>query len=382
MTITVVHPSELGESELATWRGFQQVDGSLANPFLSPEFTVTTGRLRPQARVAVLSEQSGVVGFFPFERRALGYGVPIAAGLTDCQGLVHAPGFTWDPQELLRACDLAVWEFDHLVDGQKPFQPYRTHLASSPIMDLSGGFDAYLQPRQDRSRFRDLSRRQRRLAREVGEVRFVFDSQDQAALRTLMRWKSEQYQRTGRADRFARPWIVHLLEQLFEERTGSFAGLLSCLYAGEKLLAVHFGLRSDRVLPTWFGAYHTRFSKYSPGLLLHLLLAQAAAAAGIAHIDMGRGAKGYKEMFKSRDLVVAEGYIARRVPAAALYCAHRVPLRRLRTTVTEHPVLFRVADRLLKRYGQARLLAAQGLSNTRGVDNGHPVVDPSAPAAR
>jgi CelD/BcsL family acetyltransferase involved in cellulose biosynthesis len=82
--ITVVHPSELGEPELASWRGFQQADRSLANPFLSPEFTVTTGRLRPRVRVAVLSEQSGAVGFFPFERRALGYGVPIAAGLTDC----------------------------------------------------------------------------------------------------------------------------------------------------------------------------------------------------------------------------------------------------------------------------------------------------------
>jgi hypothetical protein len=97
---------------------------------------------------------------------------------------------------------------------------------------------------------------------------------------------------------------------------------------------------------------------------------------------MGRGAKEYKELLKSWDLFVAEGHIARRVPVAALHWARRAPLRRLRTTVTEHPTLFRVADRLLKRYGQARLLAKRVLSHPRGPDNRHPVIDPSAPAVR
>ncbi len=65
---------------------------ALANPFLSPEFTVAVGRQRPGARVAVLADGPAITGFLPFERRRLGLGVPIAAGLTDCQGLIHAPG--------------------------------------------------------------------------------------------------------------------------------------------------------------------------------------------------------------------------------------------------------------------------------------------------
>lgn len=355
MKIAVVHPSELGKSELATWRGFQASELSLANPFLSPEFTVAVGRLRSRARVAVLSDDTGIVGFFPFEQRPLGYGVPIAAGLTDCQGLVHAPDHEWDAQELIRACNLAVWEFDHLVDGQKPFEPYQMHSAASPIMELSGGFESYLAPlRRKFSRIRDLSRRQRRLAREVGDVRFIFDSKDRTTLRVLMDWKSAQYRRTGRADRFAQPWIIQLLEHLLEERTESFSGLLSCLYAGEELIAGHFGLRSDRVIPTWFPAYDTRFGRHSPGLLLHLFLAEEAAAAGVVHIDMGRGAKEYKELLKSRDLVVTEGRVTRRVPTAALHWARRAPIRRLRNTVMEHPSLFGAADRMLRTYGRAR----------------------------
>ncbi|MGH3920253.1 MAG: GNAT family N-acetyltransferase [Pseudonocardiaceae bacterium] len=354
MKIAVIHPSELGEPELATWRGFQRSVPSLANPFLSPEFTVAVGRLRPAARVAVLFEEAGIVGFFPFERRPLGYGMPIAAGLTDCQGLVHAPDHEWDPQELLRACNLAVWEFDHLIDGQKPFEPYQALRTPSPIMDLSGGFEAYLAPRRKSRILGDLPRKQRRLARESGDVRFVFDSQDRTALRTLMDWKSAQYRRTGRADRFGQPWIIQLLEELFEEHTDGFSGLLSVLYAGEQLVAAHFGLRSARVIAAWFPTYDIRFSRLSPGLLLHLRLAEAAAADGVDHIDMGRGAKEYKESFKSRDLIVAEGRVVRRVPTAALHWARRAPIRRLRNTVTEHPSLFRVADRMLHTYGRAR----------------------------
>ncbi|MGH4022955.1 MAG: GNAT family N-acetyltransferase [Pseudonocardiaceae bacterium] len=354
MQITVVHPGELGPAEVDAWRGFQRSQPALANPFLSPEFTVAVGRLRPCARVAVLSEGAGIVGFFPFERGPLGAGAPIAAGLTDCQGLIHAPDADWDPQQLLRACRLAVWEFDHLVDGQKPFEPYQVCRAASPIMDLSGGYEAYLAPLRRWSRIRDLPRRHRRLAREVGEVRFVLDSTDPAALRTVMAWKSAQYQRTGRTDRFAQPWIIELCEQLLAERTESFSGLLSLLYAGDELVAGHFGLRSPRVIPTWFPAYDPRFGRHSPGLLLHLSMAEEAAAEGVDHIDMGRGAKEYKELFTSRELIVAEGRVMRRVPAAALHWVRRAPARRLRNTVTEHPALFRLADRLLRTYGHTR----------------------------
>lgn len=38
-------------------------------------------------------------------------------------------------------------------------------------------------------------------------MRFVLDEREPEALRTLMGWKSAQYRRTGRRDRFAKPWI-------------------------------------------------------------------------------------------------------------------------------------------------------------------------------
>ncbi|WP_299954993.1 GNAT family N-acetyltransferase [uncultured Modestobacter sp.] len=379
MRTTVVAPSELGAAELATWRGFQRADPALDNPFLAPDFTIAVGEVRPRTRVAVLEEGGRIVGFLPFEPRGLGYGVAVAPGLSDCQGLVHAPGAEWSPRELLRSCGLAVWDFDHLLVGQQPFVPFHTLHVPSPVIDLSGGYDSWWAQRSAASsRLRDLDRRGRRLAREVGEVRFDFDARDPQALRALMRWKSAQYQRTGRTDRFAQGWVVELLDRLLDTRAEGCTGRLSVLRAGDELVAAHFGLSSGTVLPTWFPTYDPRFARSSPGLLLHRGMAGAAAAAGIPAIDMGPGHKDYKELLKTHDAVVAEGRVARPSAAAGLHWARRTPVRRLRHTVTTNPVLFRSADRVLKAYGRLSHAAPAGRAPAV---NGAAPVSPTGPAA-
>lgn len=358
MRVAVIHPTELGGPELARWRAMQRALPHLANPFLAPDFSVAVGRVRDDVRVAVLSDGPDVVGFFPFERRAFGLGLPIAAGLTDCQGLIHAPGFEWDAKALLRGCGLVMWEFDHLVDDQRPFEPYRLARAPSPVMDLCGGFDDYLKTlRAESPKFaRDLRYKARKLQRDAGELRFDLEVRDHATLRVLTGWKSDQYRRTGRGDRFAQPWIVELVERLYDTRADGFAGLLSMLYAGDEPVAGHFGLRFDGVLVGWFPAYDTRFFRYSPGLLQHLRMAEAAAAVGVTSIDMGKGAREYKESLKTHDIFVAEGRVTRRTAStsvqASLHWARRAPARWARNTVLAHPPLLRAADRALKQYGR------------------------------
>jgi CelD/BcsL family acetyltransferase involved in cellulose biosynthesis len=354
MQISVVHPCELGDPELASWRCFQRAQPALTSPFLSPEFTLAVGRLRRRARVAVLCDGPQVVGFFPFELRAFGVGVPIAGGMNGCQGLVHAPDLEWEPQQLLRASGLAVWEFDHLVDGQKPFERFHRRRHLSPIMDLNGGYDAYVARQRGKSSkptccgprmsLKELASKERRLARDVGDLRFVFESSDPQAFRTLMAWKTAQYHRTGGTDMFARGWVVGMLEGLLETRTDHFAGVLSALYAGDELVAVQFGLRCGSVLAGWHLAYNRALPRYSPGLIQILHLARAAAACGIDRIDMGRGAAAYKAMFSSQDLFVAEGQVVRRSPGAALYRARYGSERGLRRLVRERPRLLHAAQ--------------------------------------
>ncbi|MGO4750997.1 GNAT family N-acetyltransferase [Streptomyces sp. 2MCAF27] len=361
MDIGVYRPGDLTAADRAAWTAMQaqaHLLGApgLANPFLAPEFTLAIGRCRRGVRIAVVREEGEPVAFFPFQRTRLGVGRAIGLGLSDSQGLVNRPGFQWDARELLRACGLAVWEFDHLVEGQKPFEVGARGSFPSPVIDVEQGFEAYLTQLRARSpKFtRTTLAKERKLARDVGEVRYVHDERDPAVLRTLIDWKSAQYRRTGRSDRFAHAWITRLVEQLFHTRGASCAGLLSVLYCGGRPVAAHFGLRSERVLACWFPAYDTAFAKYSPGLVLHLRMAEGAAAQGVAYLDLGRGEKEYKNSLKTRDLSVSEGWVTRRHPVALGHRARRAPIRTLRNTVLSRPELFGPADRLLKRLGSIR----------------------------
>ncbi|MGW1162993.1 GNAT family N-acetyltransferase [Streptomyces sp. NPDC002513] len=361
MDIRVYRPGDLSAADRAAWTAFQSkahLNGSpgLANPFLSPEFALAVGRTRRGVRIAVMYEDGEPAAFFPFQRTAAGVGRAVGLGVSDCQGLVHRPGFGWDAHELLRACGLAVWEFDHLVEGQQPFEAEASGTFPSPVMDVDQGYESYLRRLREQSpKFtRTTLAKERKLGRDAGGVRYVHDERDPAALRTLMTWKSAQYRRTGRSDRFAHPWINGLVHQLFHTRSEPFAGILSVLYAQDRPVAAHFGLHTERVLACWFPAYDPEFAKYSPGLVLHLRMAEAAAADGIAYLDLGRGQKEYKDSLKTRELSVSEGWVTRRHPVALGHRARRAPVRALRNAVLSRPELFEPADRILKRMGKIR----------------------------
>ncbi|GAA0374495.1 hypothetical protein GCM10009530_26260 [Microbispora corallina] len=357
MQITVIRPGELGPAEIAGWRAMQEAQPHLASPFLAPEFTVAAGEVRRDAFVAVLSEGGRTVGFFPFERHPMGVGRPIAGWVSFAQGVVHAPGVTFDARTLLKGAGLDVWEFEFLVGGQPWFAPYATLEAESVLIDVSAGYDAYLEqvkangPRTIKTAMTRL----RKLGRENGDLRVELHSENADDLRRVIEWKSAQYRRIGRPDRFAQPWVVELVERLHTARAPGCSGALTMLYAGDKPIAGHIGLRSDTLLAGWFPAYDADYSKYSPGLLQHLLMAKAAAEDGILQMDWSTS-KGddYKQTLRTGGHMVAEGCARRRSAGAALYWARNTPVRRARQLVLDSPRLHGLADRLMRRYGSLR----------------------------
>lgn len=357
MRVSLVRPGELGQTEIAAWRSMQRATPSLANPFLSPEFAVIVDRFRPSTQVAILMEGQSITGFFPFQRRQAGLGVPICGWLTPCQGLVHAPGVEWDARELLRKCRLSAWQFDNLIASQRPFGGYHAALALSPVIDLADGFAAYYSRLRAKSpRFcRELARRARKLAREVGELRIATDTCDADLLRKLLAWKSEQYRRTSHVDRFERPWLVGLLDALLATRSDQFTAVLSGLYAGSTPVAAQFGLRTEDLLVGWFTGHDTRFRKYSPGLIQLMHLTEELAVNGVHTIDMGAGAKNYyKETLKSRDILVAAGIVTDRSVLGTLHRVRHTCARWPAHTIHQHPSLYHTADQILRRTGVAR----------------------------
>ena len=95
-----------------------------------------------------------------------------------------------------------------------------------------------------------------------------------------------------------------------------------------------------------------RFSRYSPGLIQHLRMVEHIAGAGVRLMDMGKGAKRYKETLKTGDIFVSEGMAIGRSPLAVAHRARTAPSQWTIRKIRQHPGLFQVADLLLRRYGR------------------------------
>jgi CelD/BcsL family acetyltransferase involved in cellulose biosynthesis len=353
MKTTVCLPHELGSDELDRWRAIRSRRPDLDNPFLSPEFALAVGRARPEARVAVIEAGGRIVAFFAFERRWLGLGVPIAAGLSDCQAIVCEPDTDLDVHELLAQCGLSAWRFDHLVGTERTMiEPTATECCS-PIIDLSAGFDAYLA--HGGRHKRNIFQHERKLAREIGPVRFGFGVTDDDALNSMMAWKSEQYRRTGRRDRFSRRSTVQLVRELAETSEPDLSGTLVTLHAGDHLVAVEFSLRSRTTLASWFIAHDCAFSRYSPGSILKLRTIEAAGVAGLRRYDLGKGDEEYKQRLKTGDLHVCEGWVLRRTALACFRRAMSIPREAILDFVLRHRRLRLAARASLARLGSTRL---------------------------
>lgn len=248
------------------WKEIQTSNPSLASPYFCPEFTQTVASVRTDVEVAVLERDHELVGFFPYQRGRWANAQPVAGRLTDFHGLIAGPEFTCDPVSLLQKCGLDSWRFDHLLESQTYFQPFMWTHGLSPYIDLSAGFDAYLaERRQHNSELQMIARKIRKLEREVGPVRFEWHSASAENLQTLFRWKSSQFERTGLRDLLSFPWIRDVFGKLLEQNHADFAGLFSCLYAGQQLLAAHVGMRSRHVMHWWLPSFNRDFNRYSPG---------------------------------------------------------------------------------------------------------------------
>ncbi|WP_283137692.1 GNAT family N-acetyltransferase [Rhizohabitans arisaemae] len=355
MRVSVVRPAELGSAEVAAWRKIQGAVPHLDNPFLSPEFTIAAGEVLPHARVAVLSAGADICGFFPFERGKFGVGTAIAGWVSLGQGIVARPEALpeLDLRVLLREAGLDVFEFGLLVGGQPWFAPHTTRTMDSFVMDVGDGYDAYLAALRNSAPkvVKNTRYTERRLARDAGPVGFDPEVSDESLLRRVLGWKSDQYRRMGRADRFERPWVAELVRRLHHGPLGA----LCVLHADGRPIAGHFGLRTATSLISWFPAYDPEYGRYSPGLIQHLKMAEASAAAGIRRLDLGPGENYlYKRQLHTATVTVGEGCVRRHSPGGTLHALRRVPANAARRLILDTPLLYGAADRALRGYSGLR----------------------------
>jgi CelD/BcsL family acetyltransferase involved in cellulose biosynthesis len=223
--------------------------------------------------------------------------------------VICAPDLDFDPVALLRACGLTVWDYDHVLLSQTPFQSFHRYEEISPIIDLSEGFARYVAERKSGGSFRKPFQLLRRLEREVGPLSFQGHVPDIGLLHFIMRRKSEQFKRTGVPDLFASEWIRRTVETVFHTQTSDFGGMLSVLYAGSEVAAALMSIRSSDVCHGWFLGFEDRFSSYSPGLIFFLKFAEYGGALGFRYLDVGKGDQHYKRRLMNASIPVGGGSV-------------------------------------------------------------------------
>jgi CelD/BcsL family acetyltransferase involved in cellulose biosynthesis len=310
MKITLIPGRELSDDLVRVWTGLL-ANPDLASPYFHPEFTKAIAAVRRDVEVAVLEADGKIAAFFPFQRGHGGVGRPVGGIISDYHGLICAQNFQFSPRELLTHSRLVAWQFDHLPTSQLSFAPFQLSAEPSPQINLSCGYAAYVQERRKAGseQIKKIFNLIRRIEREIGPLTFVARTEDAASFKTVLDWKSDQYRRSKNPDLFASGWICQAVNRIFMTNTADWSGVLSVLYAGDSLVAGHFGMQSRQVWHYWFPSYSREAAKYSPGLILLLKMVEKASVSGVRIIDLGKGMSPYKERFMNSSSLLASGRV-------------------------------------------------------------------------
>jgi CelD/BcsL family acetyltransferase involved in cellulose biosynthesis len=329
----MMSPDMLSNDLLTVWRSHQMADENLRGPFFSPEYVTLAASVRPEVNVAVIEAPGQLPAFLPLHRDRSKVARPVGLRACDFSGLIAAPAYEWSPDFVVRSCGLAGWDFTNVVVSHRPLQPYFQAHADSPYLDLRRGFEAFSKERGQSGSdlVRSVSQKGRKMEREVAPMRFEAQSNDRHALERLLEWKAAQRKRTGTFDVLGLPWMRKMVDRMLETSTERFGGLLSTVYAGDQVAAVHFGMRSDTVWHYWFAAYNHELQRYSPGLIILLEMIKAAPAMGIQTLTLGTGDEPYKLRFATGSTELASGSVdcrlTRRLTNALWYAARRASRR-------------------------------------------------------
>lgn len=349
MKITAIPARELEAGHVAAWVALQSGDRTIDSPFFRPEFTQAVAEVRSDVEVAILEQDSSLVGFFPFQRGRGNVGRPVGAPFSDFHGLILRADHELDATDLIRDCGLSAWHFDHLLATQRAFHACHWRQVGSPYIDISRGFDDYhSQRRRAGSReIRNMLRKLRKLERELGPVRVEIATKDKQVLDAAIAWKADQYRKARLFNVFSPDWTRQLFRRLLDKTDVAFHGTMFALYVNDELQAASYCLRSYHVLHGLLTAYSRKLAKYSPGAQLLLKVVQAAQDLGIQRIDMGKGDEAYKQSFMSGSISLAEGSVDSRLGRRALRRAWYRTFLRVRESPLRGPLT--VPWRLISR---------------------------------
>ncbi|WP_234816037.1 GNAT family N-acetyltransferase [Mycolicibacterium agri] len=303
----------LTREEIDAWHALRASNAALDSPYFHPEFAAAVHACGQPVSVVVLRDHTSgaITALLPGHREGARLR-PVGWPGADFQGPVMALGTALSPMDFL-VDGVRELAFDHLLPAAPGFEPWIIASQPSPYLDTTGGLDGYLErvSRTGKDNMGQARRRAAKAGRMYGPVRFEADVVDHDALARVIALKRAQYAATGSRDYFSDRNRIELVHRLLHTRDPLFAGILSTVHAGERLIAAHFGIRSAGVLHWWFPVYDPEYAQLSPGWILLRELVAATPDLGIRRIDLGRGDDEYKRRAKTGETQVSRAFVTR-----------------------------------------------------------------------
>lgn len=309
VTVDLYRPADLPQGDVDRWTLMQETIAAFSNPLFSHAFAVEVARVRDDVQVAVFRKGGAAVGFMAFHKRPGGLARPIGAPFSDYQGIVSNGAIGVTGPQALKLAGLGAIRFNGLVDPFGLFAGDAAGVQDAYAIELDGDAEAYLEAIRAASpkKFKNYRRLEHRLEREVGALKLVTDDRSQETFDLLLGWKSEQFVRTGIQDVLRPAWVQQMMQSLFETTDGPVTGLTVSLYAGETLVAGHFGVRQGGVFHPWIASANPDFAFASPGQAFLGHAIRAMPAMGLAVYDLGPGHDHYKRPYASTHRVLGSG---------------------------------------------------------------------------
>lgn len=329
----VVDFESLSDSVVADWHDIRSQSDCYRSPFFAHGFIQAVAKRLPGVQVAFARASGKTIALLPFRLRGDGHTIPPGSGINDAHGLIAKLNKDLDVCLFLKACGLKSFAF-HAAPPKSPgILDYEIGRTRAFLADLSVDPRGYCHYLRSRNRtIQKQSQKTRKLAREVGPLRFEFDCRDPEMVRRLLDLKREQYRRTYTFDIFSVPWIEGLIHDLHTRLTsgaceedadlGNPRGVLSVLFAGSTPVALHYGLLEANRLHYWFPVYDMHYHFASPGTQLFLDVVVEAERRGIQEIDLGYGEQAYKFKLTNQITEMSFGLVDSNRLRRALFRTH------------------------------------------------------------
>ncbi len=291
----LISAAEISAPLRVRWNAIRGKRPELRSPFFSPDFISAVAAVLPDVELGIATQAGEVVAIFPFQRQRGSTARPVGVGINDAHGLISLPNTGVSLLEMMNACKLSSFPFHSAPRELADIARFELGTTRSFLADLTVdplGYENFL--RQTSQTIDKQAQKTRRMIRELGPLRFDFDCRDPALLQRLIELKCDQYKRTHIFNILGVPWIQQLLRSLHERPPETIRGILNVLYAGEKPVALHYGMLEGDLLHYWFPVFDPIASFGSPGTQLFLEVAREGAARGVRAIDMGYGEQAYK----------------------------------------------------------------------------------------